>query len=378
MLIRQSHIVSGNINATEIKTISEINPQLVIAFSSVESLVNGKINNKLTDYFPNSTIVGCTTAGEIYEDSVFDNTAVVTGIHFDNPDFQVRTSELPTMNASFKSGKKLAEELYDDSLRSVFVMGLGVNINGSALIDGLDNIFKKNILITGGLAGDGGKFKKTYTFLNDQLFDDRNLGIGFYNDNINLSYGSAGGWQPFGPLRQITKSSKNILYEIDGKPALEVYKKYLGEFAKDLPASALLFPFLLVGENEDGLVRTILGIDEKNGSLILAGDVEENGYVKLMQASTESLVAGAQKAAKSIINEKPEDETGLAILISCVGRKLVMGSRIDEEIDAINNMFGTPIHISGFYSYGEICPLTGLIDCKLHNQTMTITYITEK
>lgn len=378
MLIRQLHISSSNIDANEIMTISEINPQLIIVFSSIESLVNGKINNKLTEYFFNSTIVGCTTAGEIYKDSVYDNTVVVTGIHFDNPDFQVRTSELSNMNASFNSGKKLAEELYDDSLHSVFVMGLGVNINGSALIDGLENIFKKNILITGGLAGDGGKFKHTYTFLNDQVFDNRNLGIGFYNDKINLSYGSAGGWQPFGPLRQITKSSMNILYEIDGKPALEVYKKYLGEFANDLPASGLLFPFLLLDENENGLVRTILGIDEKNGSLILAGDVQENGYVKLMQASTESLVAGAREAAKSIIDKRQEEDTGLAILISCVGRKLVMGSRIDEEIDAINNIFDTIIDINGFYSYGEICPLKGLIDCKLHNQTMTITYITEK
>ncbi len=378
MLIRQLHISSSNIDANEFMTISEINPQLIIVFSSIESLVNGKINNKLTDYFFNSTIVGCTTAGEIYKDSVYDNTVVVTGLHFDNPDFQVRTSELSSMNLSFDSGKKLAEELYDDSLHSVFVMGLGVNINGSALIDGLENIFKKNILITGGLAGDGGKFKQTYTFLNDQVFDNRNLGIGFYNDNINLYYGSAGGWQPFGPLRQITKSSMNILYEIDKKPALEVYKKYLGEFANDLPASGLLFPFLLLDENENGLVRTILGIDKKNGSLILAGDVQENGYVKLMQASTESLVAGAQEAAKSIIEKKQEEDTGLAILISCVGRKLVMGSRIDEEIDAINNMFDTTIDINGFYSYGEICPLKGLIDCKLHNQTMTITYITEK
>ncbi len=378
MLIRQLHIDSNKINTNEFNTLAEINPQLIITFSSVESLVIGKINIKLTDYFSNSTVVGCTTAGEIYKDSVYDNTAVVTGIHFDNPDFQVKTSELPTMNASFDSGKKLAEELYDNSLRSAFVLGLGVNINGSALIDGLENIFKKNILITGGLAGDGGKFKQTYTFLNDQLFDNRNLGIGFYNTNINLSYGSAGGWQPFGPLRQITKSSMNILYEIDGKPALEVYKKYLGEFAEDLPASGLLFPFLLVGENDGGLVRTILGIDEKNGSLILAGDVEEYGFVKLMQAGTDSLVAGAQEAAKSILNKKLNDDTGLAILISCVGRKLVMGNRIDEEIDAINSMFDATINISGFYSYGEICPLKRSIDCKLHNQTMTITYITEK
>ena len=378
MIISQAHIKSGEFSQSSINDIIAIDPQLMIVFSSLESLVNDKINVKLFDCCSNCTIIGCSTSGEISQDGVFENSAVITGIHFDNPDFRVQTSELPTMNASYESGKLLARGLYDDKLNSVFILGLGVNINGSALIEGLDEIFNNEILITGGLAGDNGEFKKTYTFLNNEIYDDRNLGIGFYNDRINFGYGSAGGWHTFGPQKKITRSSKNILYEIDGKPALEVYKKYLGEFAKDLPASALLFPFLLLDEKEHGLVRTILGIDENKGSLLLAGDVIENGYIKLMQASTESLVAGAQKAAQNISKEQQEKDSGLAILVSCVGRKLVMGGRIDEEIDAIDDVFSSNTFISGFYSYGEICPHSGLKDCKLHNQTMTITYISEK
>lgn len=378
MIIRQAHIKSGNFDKSGIEDIIAIDPQLIIAFSSVKSLINGKINNKLYNIFNDCTIVGCSTAGEINKDGVFEDSAVITGIHFDNPDFRVTTSEMPTMNTSFESGKLLAKGLYRDNLNSVIILGLGVNINGSALIEGLNEVFNNEILITGGLAGDNGEFVKTYTFLNGEVFDNRNLGIGFYKDNINLSYGSAGGWHTFGPQRKITRSTKNILYEIDGKPALEVYKKYLGEFAKDLPASALLFPFLLLDEKEHGLVRTILGIDENKGSLVLAGDVIENGYIKLMQASTESLVAGAQKAAKNISMEQQGEDNGLAILVSCVGRKLVMGSRIDEEIDAISEVYKNNTYICGFYSYGEICPHSGLKDCKLHNQTMTITFISEK
>jgi len=356
MIIRQAHIKSGNFDKSSIEDIIAINPQLIIAFSSVESLIEGKINNKLYNIFNDCTIVGCSTAGEINKDGVFEDSAVIIGIHFNNPDFRVVTSEMSTMNASFESGKLLANDLYSDNLNSVIILGLGVNINGSALIEGLNEVFNNEVLITGGLvAGDGAEFLRTYTFSNNKIYDNRNLGIGFYKDKIKLSYGSAGGWHTFGLQRKITKSAKNILYEIDGKPALEVYKKYLGEFAKELPSSALLFPFLFLDEEEHGLARTILGIDENKGSLVLAGDVIENGYIKLMQASTESLVAGTQRAAKNISKEQQGEDNSLAILASCVGRKLVMGSRIDEEIDAINEVYRNNTYNCGFYSYGEIC-----------------------
>ena len=196
---------------------------------------------------------------------------------------------------------------------------------------------------------------------------------------LSFGHGSFGGWEPFGPARKVTRCEGNILYELDGEPALDIYKRYLGEHAQGLPASGLLFPFAMLGEDHNaiGLIRTILGVDEISGSLTLAGEINVNGYLKLMHASTDKLVNGAEaaaEAAKSLLEAPGES---LAILVSCVGRKLVMGTRVDEEVEAVAEIFGSKAVLTGFYSYGEISPFTPGTSCKLHNQTMTITYLGE-
>jgi hypothetical protein len=203
--------------------------------------------------------------------------------------------------------------------------------------------------------------------------------VGLYGDALAFSHGSFGGWSPFGPARKVTRSDNNVLFELDGEPALEVYKRYLGEHAKGLPASGLLFPFAMLGSdhNEVGLIRTILGVDEANGSLTLAGDIDTNGFLKLMHASTDALVDGAEAAAQAAKLMQSTERPGLALLVSCVGRKLVMGGRVDEEVEAVGDVFGRGATLAGFYSYGEISPFSRAVECKLHNQTMTITYIAE-
>ena len=186
-----------------------------------------------------------------------------------------------------------------------------------------------------------------------------------------------------GPARRVTRCAHNVLFELDGEPALEVYKRYLGEHAKDLPASGLLFPFAMLGSdhNDIGLIRTILGVDEAQGSLTLAGDIDPDGYLKLMHANTNALVNGAEAAAQAALDMHrrggSDASQGLAVLVSCVGRKLVMGGRVDEEVEAVADVFGQGAVITGFYSNGEISPFTDNLACKLHNQTMTITYLSE-
>jgi len=203
--------------------------------------------------------------------------------------------------------------------------------------------------------------------------------LGLYGEQLNFCHGSFGGWSPFGPARKVTRSVSNVLFELDGEPALEVYKRYLGEHAAELPASGLLFPFAMLGKNHDevGLIRTILGIDEQNGSLTLAGEIDPEGYLRLMHANTDALVEGAEAAAETAKQMLAGDGQGLVLLVSCVGRKLVMGGRVDEEVEAVGEVFGQGAVLAGFYSYGEISPFSPSLECKLHNQTMTVTYIGE-
>ena len=200
---------------------------------------------------------------------------------------------------------------------------------------------------------------------------------GLYGSHIKIRSASLGGWDPFGSERLITKSKGNVLYELDGQSALELYKVYLGTHAKDLPGSALLFPLCLRSDDsKGGLVRTILAVDEKTQSMTFAGDVPEGTYVRFMKANFDRLIEGAVGAAeKSMSLKKASPE--LALLISCVGRKLVLKQRVEEEVEGVREIFGPKTAITGFYSYGEISPFTPNAKCELHNQTMTITSFME-
>ncbi len=377
----QAHIQKPENYESDLKPLIEIDPKLVLVFGSVEYFESTGLAALVSKKFPKATVIGCSTAGEISNDGVYDKTLVVTGSHFSKSEFKSISAHIESMDTTFRSGSEIGKGLAGSHLKAIFVLGRGLDINGSALIEGIRSAVGKDVVITGGLAGDAGRFQKTYTILNGEVAHDRIVAFGIYGENVKVSFGSMGGWEAFGPIRVVTKSKANVLYELDGQPALDIYKKYLGEKAKDLPASALLFPFQLLNENNDsmGIVRTILAVDEKEKSVTLAGDIPMNGRVRLMHTNNEGLVQGAKEAAEAAKEHAPKHQShqeSLGILISCVGRKLVMGPDIEEELEAVQEVFGKG-NVTGFYSYGEICPLDQFSECKLHNQTMTITYFSE-
>lgn len=356
-----------------------LSPQLALVFGDVAWLSDPACLPALQQALPGVSLVGCSTAGEIAQDGVYNGALVITAVRFDQPTFKVVSTDLADMADSFAAGERLAQGLMQDGLRNVLVLGLGVAINGSALIEGMRNILPADVSLSGGLAGDGGAFQRTWTVSDQAVSSTQLVAVGFVGDHIQMRHGSFHGWQPFGVMRRVTRCDHNVLYELDGEPALDIYKRYLGDYAKDLPGSGLLFPFEMLGRDlaAVGLIRTILGVDEAHGSLILAGDIEPDGYLRLMHATTDSLINGAQSAAEKVREAGLPEGACLALLVSCVGRKLVMGAHVDEEIEAVAEVFGQEAAIAGFYSYGEISPVIKGMDCQLHNQTMTITYISE-
>jgi hypothetical protein len=283
------------------------------------------------------------------------------------------------MAESFQAGEKLAAALDHNDLVHVFVISDGLKVNGSELVKGLTKNLPPNVAVTGGLAGDGPRFQQTLVCLDGEPEEGKIAVLGFYGKRLKVGYGSMGGWDPFGPERLITLSKANILYELDGHSALELYKEYLGEHAASLPASGLLFPLSLrVKDNDTPIVRTILAVDEKAQSMTFAGDVAEGAYARFMKANFERLVDGASDAAKTSYEAIGSTSPDLAILISCVGRKLVLKQRIEEEVESVRDVLGEGATLTGFYSYGEISPFTPSAKCELHNQTMTITTFSER
>jgi hypothetical protein len=311
---------------------------------------------------------------------VSDDSVVVTAIAFEKVRVEQVSTQLGGMHDSFEAGVRLAVGLLKEGLKAILVFGQGVEINGSAMLMGMTSVVGTKVAINGGLAGDGGAFVQTWVLDDQGISTNRLACVGLYGEHLCFTQGSYGGWSAFGPARKVTRSDHNVLYELDGQPALTVYRRYLGDHAKGLPVSGLLFPFAMLAsdQSEIGLTRTILGVDDAEGSLTLAGEIDPAGYLKLMHAGTDALVDGAETAALAASADHVTQEEGLALLVSCVGRKLVMGGRIDEEVEVVSEVFGPSVTLAGFYSYGEIGPFGPDAECRLHNQTMTISYITEK
>lgn len=354
-------------------------PQLVLVFGAGSLVSKPDIFAEIKVMYPNATILMCSSAGEIIDTKVTDGALSLTAIAMEKTKIVGHIVPVLKPEDSLAVGQELASMLDSEKLVHALVFSDGLRINGSALVQGLTASLPKNVNVTGGLVGDGSNFKHTFLGLDSQATEGKVALLGFYSDNLKVGFGSMGGWDPFGPERLITKSKGNILYELDDRPALELYKEYLGEKAKDLPSSGLLFPLSLTIKTNKGaveVVRTVLGVNEADKSLTFAGDMPQGTPAKLMRANFDRLIDGASGAANmslSAIQEKPE----LAILISCIGRKLVLKERVEEELDAIREKIGSGA-ICGLYSYGEIGPtIQADQQCQLHNQTMTVTIFKE-
>ncbi|WP_117885682.1 FIST signal transduction protein [Aureibaculum luteum] len=351
---------------------------LVLVFGNRFLLEDLEIYSEIKEMFPDGHVVFGSTCADIIGSSVEEESVSITAMEFEKSQFLIKTSNIiNTELDSFKTGNNLIKQLPSEGLKFIYVISDGSFVNGSELTKGMNAATDNNILITGGLCGDAARFEKTLASYNEAPKEGEIVAIGFYGETLEVTFSIYGGWTPFGPERIVTKSESNILYELDNQPALDLYKKYLGEKSKELPGAALLYPLNVKSNDEkQSIVRSILNIDEEKNAVILAGDIPENSKVQLMMTNVDNIANASERAAKQALelrSNKPE----LALLVSCIGRKLVLDQRVEEEIEEVLNVVGTETILSGFYSYGEIAPFHGENNCQLHNQTMTITLISE-
>ena len=363
--------------------------QLVLVFGATAILRQPHLTGAIRNDYPAAHIFGCSTAGEICGTQVSDDSLVVTAVHFEHTQLRSVQINLSRTPDSFQAGEWIAKKLpasvrdavtgVEEILAHVLVLSDGLKVNGSDFVAGLMTHLPEGISLTGGLAGDGARFDETLVFEDDVPRKDTIAALGLYGSRLKVGFGSLGGWDSFGPERLITKSKANVLYELDGHSALGLYKQYLGEHAKGLPSTGLLFPLSIRTQSgETPVVRTILSVDEAAQSMTFAGDIPEGAYARLMKANFDRLIDGATGAARTSYEAIGSGAPELAILISCVGRKLVLKQRIEEEVEAVRDVLGQRATLAGFYSYGEISPFTPGAKCELHNQTMTITALSEQ
>jgi len=352
------------------------NPQLCLLFGTREEIEEGDYYNKLRSKYSNTEIVTCSTAGNIIGEELIDEVIIANCIELEHT--RIETHLVPFSGDSGKSlGTKVGELINKEDLAYVLVLSTN-KLNAGRFLTGVNEVIGGSAPVSGGVAGDNFKFEKTIVGLNETVEENSIVVVSFHGSRLHTYHSSRGGWDTFGPKRKVTKCDGNVLYEVDEKPVLDLYKEYLGEKSKELPGSALHFPLAIIDPvTKEYIVRGVQDIDEEKNALILFGDIPDGACIHLMRANFDRVIEGASSAAAE--SQKAElGEPDLSILISCVARRLVLDQLTEEELSEAKNALGDKTKICGFYSYSELSPIVGDNACHLHNQTMTITNFYER
>jgi hypothetical protein len=375
----QSRWVEGD-GWTDLVGAGEVNrPQLGLVFGSPRRLRERSLIEHVQQRYPGAAIYGCSTAGEILGGQVTEDSLVVTWLEFATSWVKGLTVPVAFGEDSYRAGLELGERVDAEDLVILIVLSDGTRVNGSELLRGIAERLPAGVKLAGGLAGDGDRFRETLVLAEGKVDTGVIAAIGLYGKQLEAACGSKSGWDSFGVERRISRSVGNVLYELDGESALALYKRYLGEHAAGLPGSGLHFPLAIrpEGTGTRTLVRTILGVNEEQQSMTFAGDMPEGWYARLMRANLDRLVDGSAEAAGIVREELRGGEAQVAVLVSCVGRRLVLRQRVEEEVEAVQEVMGVGTALTGFYSYGELAPAAAGLPCELHNQTMTMIALRE-
>ncbi|MEQ9308581.1 MAG: FIST N-terminal domain-containing protein [Balneolaceae bacterium] len=369
-------ILQGNQFTYSKKEITRIEPiSFILTFTTRTILENPNSLDEIRKIYPGVPIVSCSTSGEIYEAEVLDNSITGVAIQLEKTSFEIEKVNVKDFSNSHEAGVKLANKLSSKNLKHLFILSDGWIVSGPELIEGLYSKIDKEVSISGGMAGDGANFSKTVVGLDTDIKSGNICAIALYGDHIQIGFGSHGGWDEIGSEMEITRANGRVVYELDHKPALDLYKSHLGNDVLGLPGTALLYPVSIsYGKQSEVFVRTVHNIDEKSKSIILGAEINEGETLSFMRAEFDDPFEGVVNASLSALENVSEPQ--LAIIISCIGRKLLFGQSIQTEIDIIKEGLGNSPTLIGFYSYGEICP-TKKTFAQLNHQMITITTLSE-
>lgn len=347
---------------------------LVFVFGSVGILETPNFYSVLKDSFPNAHICGASCGSSILSESLVSDQCTILAIQFKAA--QVRNLKVKISDRHDVDGviHEIHKHFPLNNLKGLCILVDGFAINSGGLISNLTKKFP-SVPIFGGLASDGDAMI-TSCVMNNGIGEKGIISVsGFYGESLSISTALAGGWQRFGPERLITKSHDNILEEIDGKKAVQLYKEHLQKEHLNLPHDGLMLPLSVYPKDhpELGKTRSVIGITDDEKALVFAGDVPKGHQARFMTSSIQSLCRGAEEAVATL---KPNGD-GFAIAFSCIGHHMFLSSMTEDELDVLTGCLGPNIPLVGFYSNGEICPIGGKHESALHNQTTAIALITE-
>ncbi len=327
---------------------------------------------ELRTRFPKARIAGCSSSGNLLGADITDGDVLATAVRFEHASVRLIGAQIQAGEDVSARARELALQLKAPDLRHVLTLCDGLNVNATQLAEGLN---AAGVGVTGGLAGDADRFQATWVMADGPAHQNQVVLVGLYGD-VKVKNVFCTGWTEFGAERVVTRSQGKTVYEIDGQPALGLYKKYLGDLASSLPASGMRFPLSITTKPSGHvLTRTLLAVDEKSQSLTFAGEVPQGSSCRLMRTNLDHLIESVDVASREVVPSQPGP--ALCVVFTCLGRRIVLGQMVDEELEAAQRRIGDQVVMTGFYSYGEIGPLGKAEVCDLHNQTMCMTTLQE-
>ncbi len=333
-------------------------------------------------------IVGCGTDGEIANGLAVDSVSLMVLASNNVRAKSVVVEDL--RSGSFEAAAQAAKALAAPDARVMILLPDGLSCNGTAIIKGAQSILGPDFVIGGGTAGDRGRFVKTHQIHGGRVYSGSLVALMLYGPpSLEVGYGVMSGWQPIGVARVVTRAVGNVVYEIDGKSALEFYKTFLGDRASQLPAIGVEYPFALVDESgrvgqsstvggeEYLLLRAPMNVNHADGSITFAGEIPQGAKVKMTRAKSEAVI-DASRAAATRASKQLSGTADAVMFFSCMARRLVLGRRTSREIEVARETFGLEAPMIGFYTYGEIANCGDVSPtCRFHNETATFLALRE-
>ncbi len=330
--------------------------------------------------FPRSIKSGGSRGSDIYEGRLEEYALVLAVIRFEKSRLKRAEYSVTSTEDSHRAGHALGKALQHDDLRGVFLIGAGERIDEEALTLGINRSLSEKVVVTGGVTTHNYRRQTTHILSEDcQTRTDSVSAVGYYGDAIRFIASRQEGWERFGIEYKITSSRGNILYTLNHRPALEVYKNHLGKLADKLPGIAARFPLAIQSGHTHRApkIHTIIGIDEARQALLFAQDIPAGHYAMFMKADAHRLLLGACEAARNLSHAyHPPASEALNITVSSMRRKRLLLHRTDEEPKMVRHFLPSGIHQVGFYSDGTIAP-TGSGQSTADRQTLVLTLIWE-
>ena len=361
-----------------------VKPDMLWVFGAI-SYDQQELLDGIAAAVPGVPVVGCSTDGEISSQGLSINSVVVMALASDTIRFHSAFVE-HLSNDSYGAGAQIGKAFQGIGSRYIQVFSDGLSGNADLIIQGIKAHMGDDVKIAGGTAGDGGEFKRTFQYHGNRILTNSIVAIAFQG-RFGLGTGTACGWFPVGIAKKVTRAVGNVVYELDGQPALQAYERFLGKHAERLPAVGVEYPLGLLGSDSEAeekgyfLCRATMGVDRQAGAIIFAGDVPEGSLVKMTIGNDGDIIRAAKNAARSAMEKLRKSDPALKpqaiFLYSCMARKIVLGTRTDEEILAVKEAIGMDVPVIGFYTYGEYAPIGECEHSCFHNETATLTVIGE-